>query len=217
MTDKPNAYPTAEHFARARADIARRRADLDTELTQLDWCEQFGVGIAERYPEALVEEEAKGTSPPPTTRRKTKRPNAGRPYKPNENVRIVNAERGELKALAEALGRDYPGVLKQHEVLLKQQRAPENTDTPAPAPALEVNSNRPGVESNREKEVAPIELGEEHAPPEKPIVEATAVPRTAQSTDPRHVPARVVDTIIDNGPGRPPRVYGVGFASSRSD
>jgi hypothetical protein len=137
---------TPEHFARARADIDRRRAQLDAELAQLDTDESAAAAIAKRYPEALVEEQAEGISPsPPTTRRKTKRsntkrPNTGRPYKPNENERIVAAERGTLEALAVALGRDYPGVQKQHEVLLKQQREPEKTDTSAPDRELEIDS-----------------------------------------------------------------------------
>src|ERR1700731_1106763 len=117
----PNYNITPERFARARADIARRRALLDAELAGLEADEETAAAIAARYPE-------------PAAAKKAKRPNTGRPYKPKENARIVAAERGTLEALAEALGRDYPGVLKQHEVLFKH-RKPEKTDTPAPEPA----------------------------------------------------------------------------------
>jgi len=134
---------TPEHFARARADIDRRRKELmvsheaalatiaghelatqalDDERDEVEECERTAASIAERYSDAAA--------PPSTKRRKAKRrPNTGRPYKPTENERIVAAERGTLEALAEDLGRDYPGVLKQHEVLLRQQREPENAET----------------------------------------------------------------------------------------
>jgi hypothetical protein len=238
MTNKPNAYPTAEHFARARADIARRRAQLieseeaaravlagynaamamiDSEIAEIDACELAGAAIVERY------------SDPPGSKRtpmsKLRPPAAGKLYKSADDAQIIVAERGELEQLARDMGRPYAGLLKRHEILIKQ-RKPEKTDTLAPDPALEM----------MEKGEEPINLIEQFAPPEN---EATAAPDTdpaavfdsLHSVRPRELaeadaqrkssppvkPGRAVDGIVDNGPGRS-RVYDpVAFASSRSE
>jgi hypothetical protein len=157
MTNKPYNI-TPEHFARARADIDRRRADivrlsadLDAEFALLDAGESAIAIIAERYPQEAITPKS-GTSyavavdphglgtvtvpPPPAKVRKARRPNSGRPYKPEENERIAAAHLGQLKQLAEELGRGYDGVLKQHELLLK--RGKHGFDMPAPDPAPEM-------------------------------------------------------------------------------
>jgi hypothetical protein len=203
MTDKPKAYTiTPERFARARADLDRRRAQLDAEFAQLDADEQAATDIDERYSEDAGPAPAKSVA-------KAKRPNTGRPYKPKEEARILDAEFGELETLAEALGRNYPGVLKHHEVLLKRRKS-EETDTPAAE-----------IEHGEE----PVYLIEQPAPPENlgsktsPVVEATAAaPTPAPPADARRTTVtrgRPVH-VLDDGPEHK-RIYGVGFASRQAE
>ncbi len=148
MTNKPQTYNlTSEHFARAYADIDRRRgeliashatamAELGHELAELEACEITAAKIAERYSEdSGASQRANGRA------RKTlnadgspRLPNTGRPYKRKDDARIAAASRGQLEQLAQELGRPYAGLLKRHEILLKQRKR-EKADTPAPARA----------------------------------------------------------------------------------
>ena len=121
---------TPEHFARARADLDRRRAQLndsheaavaavaghgtamallDDELAKLEADERTAAEIAKRYSGAA---DAHPPSAPPS---RARRSNFGRPYTRKEDARIKAAARGELEQLARDLERPYSGVLKRHE------------------------------------------------------------------------------------------------------
>ncbi len=145
MTNKPYNL-TSEHFARAYADIDRRRgeliashqtaiatvagheaamAELGHELGELEACEITAAKVAARYPEDS------GVRRPAKKARARKAVNAdgsprlrntGRPYKRKDDARIAAASRGQLEQLARDLDRPYSGVLKRHEILLKQRK-----------------------------------------------------------------------------------------------
>ena len=116
---------TAEHFARARADLDRRRAQLndsheaavaavaghekakallDDELAKLEADERTASDIAKRYSGAA---DAPPPSAPPS---RARRSNFGRPYTPKEDARIKAAARGELEQLARSLEPERSGV-----------------------------------------------------------------------------------------------------------
>ena len=120
---------TPEHFARARADLDRRRAQLndsheaavaavaghetakallDDELAKLETDERTASEIAKRYSAAS---DAHPPSSPPGRARPARRSNSGRRYRPNEDARIKQAARGELEQLARDLERPYSGVI----------------------------------------------------------------------------------------------------------
>ena len=135
---------TPEHFARARADLDRRRAQLndsheaavaavaghgtamallDDELAKLEADERTAAEIAKRYSGAA---DAHPPSAPPS---RARRSNFGRPYTRKEDARIKAAARGELEQLAQDLERPYSGVLKRHEN--SPQQSCEDRDTRA--------------------------------------------------------------------------------------
>lgn len=220
--NNPNYTVTPALLARARADIDRRReqlneshdaalaviaardnaiAALDLELAEIDACERTATAIVERY------------AAPPGSKRTPKgkvRPaRSGKPYTTQENERILEAAatRGQMEKLAGDTLRTYNGVLKQHEALLN--RAERDQGTPSDSPAVEEWVDE--VEEAAISEQPPALAGKSTHETNPAVVSETL------NSDPPAacVSARsVTGRLLDNGP-LDQRVYDYGAFASR--
>jgi hypothetical protein len=140
MTNKSEAYNiTPEHFARARADIAHRRALLDAELAGVEADEETAAAIAQRYSEDAARYEPAIAAELPEMRaepiltyhtvaadavaKKARKPTpsravpSGRPWTPDEEAAVILGKPKDDESLAVRLNRKVDSIAKRRRLL----------------------------------------------------------------------------------------------------
>jgi hypothetical protein len=203
-------FLTNEHFDRERAELNKIRSEMvadqahalqefDRKFDRLIQLQADVAYLAERHAKP---ERTKPAEPEPKTGGRVRRINAGKPYTPEQDARIMASERGERAQLAHELGHPYDGLLKRHEILSKKKSKPEKTDPSAPDQELwgaSPSADVAGRDLTAAQELAEFDGRQQRHPQTKPGTPVTG-------------------RLMDNGP-EDRRVYDhpEAFASPRPD
>ena len=209
-------YLSPEFFAQHRQSLVKRKAELtdlvqemrtiDEQLDRLDADEKLAADLASRYGSDLASERPKKRASPkrPTPSRPVP---SGRPWTPEEDFLVMS--RDDDAELARQMGRKESSIAKRRRVVRGR---------PADGAADREVLDR--MHAGTITETTSVEIGESPAFPgpaepndsepsssEKPeISEPTPTPHkalTGNERAPPPKPGRVVEGIVDDGPGRP--------------